>query len=86
MGGLVAWSILSILYALLVQTSHLLEVLLLLLGVGVIKAHDELALKRDLVVLVEQRGLGVADVQISAHREAATRSRSETYQTLFKHS
>lgn len=48
---------------------HLLKVLLFLLGVGVIKAHDELAFEGDLVVLVEQSSLGVADVQVSNHTE-----------------
>lgn len=54
---------------LLPRVSHLLKVLLLLLGVGVVKAHDELAFERDLVVLVEQSGLGVADMQISGHKD-----------------
>lgn len=45
--------------------SYLLKVLLLLLRVGVIKTHDKLALKADLVVLVEQSCLGMADVQVS---------------------
>lgn len=44
---------------------YLLKVLLLLLGVGVIEAHDELAFKCDLVVLVEQSSLGVADMQVT---------------------
>lgn len=55
--------------ALRIQMSHLLKVLLFLLRVGVIKTHDELAFKCDLVVLVEQSGLGVADMQVSGHRD-----------------
>ena len=49
--------------------SHLLKVLLFLFRVCVVKAHDEFAFKRDLVVLVEEGSLGVTDVQISAHTE-----------------
>lgn len=48
---------------------YLLKVLLFLLRVGIVKAHDELAFKCDLVVLVEQSSLGMADVQVSGHRE-----------------
>lgn len=48
---------------------YLLEVLLFFLGVGVVKAHDKLAFKCDLVVLVEQSGLGVTDMQVSGNRE-----------------
>lgn len=48
---------------------YLLKVLLLLLRVGVIKAHDELAFKCDLVVLVEQSSLGVADMQVTGKAE-----------------
>lgn len=48
---------------------HLLKVLLFLLRVGVIKAHNELAFECDLVMLVEESSLGVADVQVSNHRE-----------------
>lgn len=49
--------------------SHLFKVLLLLLRVGVVKAHDKLALKGDLVVLVEQSGLSVAYVQIPESKD-----------------
>lgn len=48
---------------------YLLKVLLLLLGVGVVKAHDELALECHLVVLVEQGSLGVANVQVPEREE-----------------
>ena len=41
---------------------HLLKVLLLLLGVGIVKAHDEFAFEGDLVVLVEQGCLSMANV------------------------
>lgn len=56
-------------------TPDLFKVFLLLLGVGVIKAHDELAFKCDLVVLVEQGSFCMANVKISAHRESSTQSR-----------
>lgn len=49
---------------------HLLKVLLLLLWVGVVKAHDECAFKRHLIVLVEQGSLGMTDMQVAGHREA----------------
>lgn len=52
------------------QISHLLKVLLLLLGVGVVEAHDELAFKCDLVVLVKQGSFGVSNVQVSVQKEA----------------
>lgn len=55
-----------------VQVSHLLKVLLFLLRVGVVKAHDELAFERDLVMLVEQRSLGVADMKVSDRRDRTT--------------
>ena len=41
------------------------EVNVFFLGVGIIKTHDERSLKRLLVVLVQQRSLGVTNVQIS---------------------
>lgn len=41
---------------------HLLKVLLFFLGVGVVEAHDELAFECDLVVLVKQSSLGVANM------------------------
>lgn len=47
---------------------NLLKVFLLLLRVGVIKAHDELAFKCDLVVLVEQGSFCMANVKIPALR------------------
>lgn len=52
----------------LIHMSYLLKVFLFLLGVGVVEAHDELAFECDLIVLVEQSSLGVADVQVSGHR------------------
>lgn len=52
----------------------LFKVFLLLLRVGVIKAHDELAFKCDLVVLVEQGSFCMTDVKISAHRESLIQS------------
>lgn len=54
----------TVLFITFLWNTHLLKVLLLFLGVGVIEAHDELALEGDLVVLVEQGGLGMADVQV----------------------
>ena len=48
--------------------SDLLKVLLLLLWVGVVEAHDEFAFEGDLVVLVEEGCLGVADVQVPDER------------------
>lgn len=48
---------------------HLLKVLLFLLRVGVIKAHDKLAFECDLVVLVEQSSLGVANMEVSNRGE-----------------
>lgn len=51
---------------------YLLKVFFFLLRVGVVEAHDELAFKCDLVVLVEQSSLGVADVKVSIHREKET--------------
>lgn len=47
---------------------YLLEVLLFFLRVGIIKAHNELAFKCELVVLVEQSGLGMADMQVTGHK------------------
>lgn len=49
--------------------THLLKVLLLLLRICVIKAHDQLALKSDLVVLVEKSCLGMTDVQVPSIHE-----------------
>lgn len=49
--------------------SHLLKVLLFLLRVGVVEAHDEFAFKCHLVVLVEQSSLGMANMQVSSHSE-----------------
>ena len=43
----------------------MLKVNVFLLGVGIIKTHDKRSLKRLLVVLVQQRSLGVTNVQIS---------------------
>lgn len=48
---------------------YLLKVLLFFLGVGIVEAHDELPFKRELVVLVEQRSLGMANMQVSEHME-----------------
>lgn len=48
------------------NATYLLKVLLLLLRVCVIKAHDQLALEVNLVVLVEKGGLGMANVQVPA--------------------
>lgn len=48
---------------------YLLKVLLFLLRVGVVEAHDELPFKCELVVLVEQSSLGMANMQISEHME-----------------
>lgn len=53
---------------------YLLKVLLFFLGVGVIKAHDELTFKGELVVLVEQSSLGMADVQVTVHSKAITQT------------
>lgn len=44
--------------------THLLKVLLLLLRVGVVEAHDEFAFEGQLVVLVQQCRFSVADVQV----------------------
>lgn len=48
---------------------NLLKILLFLLRVGVVEAHDELAFKCDLVVLVEQSSLGMANMKVSNHRK-----------------
>lgn len=48
---------------------YLLKVLLFFLGVSVVKSHDELPLKGELVVLVEQRGLGMADMEVTENRK-----------------
>lgn len=53
---------------------HLLKVLLFFLWVRVVEAHDELAFKGELVVLVEQSSLGMADVQVTGHRETKNKS------------
>lgn len=53
---------------------YLLKVLLFFLGVGVVEAHDELAFKCELVVLVEQSSLGVANMQVTGHRETEKKS------------
>lgn len=55
-------------FALRSEFSYLLEVLLLFLWIGVIEAHDELAFERELVVLVEESRLSVADMQVSGHK------------------
>lgn len=69
----VRWKFIKIffhlMFFLLLWVFYLLEVLLFFLGVGVVKAHDKLAFKCDLVVLVEQSGLGVTDMQVSGNRE-----------------
>lgn len=49
--------------------SYLLKVLLFFLGVSVVKSHDELPLKGELVVLVEQRGLGMANMEVTENRK-----------------
>lgn len=48
--------------------SNLFKVLLFFLRVGVIEAHDELAFKCELVVLVEQSSLGMADVKVTGKK------------------
>lgn len=48
---------------------YLLKVLLLLLWVCVIKSHDELPFKGELVVLVEQSSLGMANMEVSENRK-----------------
>ena len=48
-----------------VMATDLLEMFLLLLGVGVVEPHNELAVVADLVILVQQGGLGVADVKVT---------------------
>lgn len=48
---------------------YLLKVLLFFLGVGVIKAHNELAFEGELVVLVKQSSFGMANVQIADHNK-----------------
>lgn len=53
---------------------YLLKVLLLFLGVGVIKAHNELTFEGELVVLVEQSSLGMADVQVADRNRAKAHS------------
>lgn len=55
---------------------YLLKVLLFFLGVGVVEAHDELPFKRELVVLVEQSSLGMADVQVSEHMETEKKNKT----------
>lgn len=52
-------------FSFLLRVRHLLKVFLFLLWVGVIKAHDQLALECELVMLVEQSSLCVANVQVS---------------------
>lgn len=44
---------------------YLLKVLLLFLGISVVKSHDELPFKGELVVLVEQSSLGMADMEVT---------------------
>lgn len=48
---------------------YLLKVLLFFLGVGVVKAHNELAFKCELVVLVQQSSLGMANMQVTGNRK-----------------
>lgn len=48
------------------NVTYFLKVLLLLLGVCVIKAHDQFSLEVKLVVLVEKGSLGMTNVQVSA--------------------
>lgn len=58
---------------------YLLKVLLLLLRVGVVEAHDELALECHLVVLVEQGSLGVANVQVPERERNRNINTSNSY-------
>lgn len=51
---------------------YLLKVLPFFLRVGVIKSHNELTFKGELVVLVEQSSLGMADVQVTDHSKVIT--------------
>lgn len=44
---------------------YLLKVLLLFLWVSVVKSHDELPFKGELVVLVEQSSLGMANMEVT---------------------
>lgn len=48
------------------NVTYFLKVLLLLLGVCVIKAHDQFSLEVKLVVLVEKGSLGMTNMQVSA--------------------
>lgn len=46
---------------------YLLKVLLFFLGVRVVKSHDELPLEGELVVLVEQSSLSMADMEVAEY-------------------
>lgn len=63
---------------------YLLKVLLFFLGVSVVEAHDELPFKCELVVLVEQSSLSMANMQVPEHMETEKKQNKTPVMTVTK--